>query len=199
MCGAVRFDHPVARNLVAGLPPLFSVEAGDGMLAGRMRAAFDLIALEAREFGPGGEAVMTRLSDVLVIQAIRSWIDDAPSARSGWLGALHDPQIGRALALIHREPARPWTVAALADELALSRSAFAARFTDLVGEPAMRYVTRWRMQVAEDALRTEGAAVGEVANRLGYRSEAAFARAFKRVTGVSPGAVRRLGSQPQWT
>jgi AraC-like DNA-binding protein len=137
--------------------------------------------------------VITRLGDVLVIQAIRSWIETAPAARTGWLGALHDEQIGRALTLIHRDPARPWTVASLARELALSRSAFAARFTELVDEPAMRYVTRWRMQIAQSALESEGATVAELADRLGYRSEAAFARAFKRVTGTPPGAARRRG------
>jgi AraC-like DNA-binding protein len=124
-------------------------------------------------------------------QALRSWLESDPLARTGWLGALQDRQIGPAIALIHREPARPWTVAALADELAMSRAAFAARFTELVGEPAMAYVTRWRMQVAVSALRDEGATVAELADRLGYRSEAAFSRAFKRVIGVAPGALRR--------
>ena len=92
--------------------------------------------------------MITRLSDILVIQALRSWLGSAPAARAGWLGALQDRQVGRALALIHSEPARPWTVASLAAATSMSRSSFAARFTDLVGEPAMRYVTRWRMQVA---------------------------------------------------
>jgi AraC-like DNA-binding protein len=93
--------------------------------------------------------------------------------------------------LIHRDPSRAWTVASLADELAMSRSAFAARFTELVDEPVMQYVTRWRMQVAVNSLKEEGATVAELASRLGYRSEAAFARAFKRVIGLPPGAVKR--------
>jgi AraC-like DNA-binding protein len=135
--------------------------------------------------------VITRLSDVLVIQAIRAWIESDASAQTGWIGALRDPQIGRALSLIHGDPAREWTVASLADELAMSRSAFAARFTELVGEPAMQYVTRWRMQVAINSLQDDGATVAELAARLGYRSEAAFARAFKRVVGRAPGAVKR--------
>jgi AraC-like DNA-binding protein len=149
------------------------------------------MAAEAHELRPGSEAVITRLGDILVIQAIRSWLETDPAAKTGWLGALQDEQIGRAIALIHRDPARNWTVASLADELAMSRSAFAARFTELVDEPAMQYVTRWRMQVAVSALRNDGATVGELASRLGYRSEAAFARAFKRVIGVPPGAVKR--------
>ena len=106
-------------------------------------------------------------------------------------------QIGRAIALIHREPERPWTVAMLARELAMSRSAFAARFTEVVGEPVMQYVACWRMQVAAGSLRDEGATVGELAARLGYRSEAAFARAFKRIKEELPGAVRRRGASDE--
>jgi AraC-like DNA-binding protein len=191
ICGAVRFDHPAARNLVEILPPIMHLEAASAPQLDWMQSTLRLMALEARELRPGSEAVITRLGDILVIQAIRSWLETDPAAQTGWLGALQDEQIGRAIALIHRDPARNWTVASLADELAMSRSAFAARFTELVEEPAMQYVTRWRMQVAVSALRNDGATVGELASRLGYRSEAAFARAFKRVIGVPPGAVKR--------
>jgi AraC-like DNA-binding protein len=191
ICGAVRFDHPAARNLVEILPPLLHVEASSSPQLDWMQSTLRLMAVEARELRPGGEAVITRLGDILVVQAIRSWLETDAAARTGWLGALQDRQIGRALALIHREPSRAWTVASLADELAMSRSAFAARFTELVDEPVMQYVTRWRMQVAVNSLKEEGATVAELANRLGYRSEAAFARAFKRVVGVPPGAVKR--------
>lgn len=185
ICGAVRFDDPVARNLMAMLPALVRVDAVQGTLA--------LMAAEARELRPGGEAVITRLADILVIQAIRAWIETDSAARGGWLGALQDPQIGRALSLVHAEPGRPWSVASLASALAMSRSAFAARFTELMDEPAMQYVTRWRMQVARDELE-RGAGVAQVAGHLGYASEAAFARAFKRVTGTPPGAVRRAAA-----
>jgi len=191
ICGAVTFDHPAAHNLVRLLPTIMHVEALGSPDADRMQSTLRLMAGEARELRPGGETVITRLSDILVIQAIRSWIENDPTAQTGWLGALQDAQIGRAISLIHRDPARAWTVASLADESAMSRSAFAARFSELVDEPAMRYVTRWRMHVALSWLRHDGASVGELANRLGYRSEAAFSRAFKRVIGVSPGAIRR--------
>jgi AraC-like DNA-binding protein len=191
ICGAVRFDHPAARNLVEILPPLLHVEPSSSPQLDWMQSTLRLMAVEARELRPGGEAVITRLGDILVVQAIRSWLETDAAARTGWLGALQDRQIGRALALIHREPSRAWTVASLADELAMSRSAFAARFTELVDEPVMQYVTRWRMQVAVNSLKEEGATVAELANRLGYRSEAAFARAFKRVIGVPPGAIKR--------
>jgi AraC-like DNA-binding protein len=193
MCGAVRFDHPAARNLVALLPEIIYLDAADTPELVWMQGTLALIAAETKHLRPGGEAVITRLADVLIIQAIRWWMETDPSAQTGWLGALRDKQIGRALALIHGDPARAWTVAALAEELAMSRSAFAARFTELVGEPVMQYVTRWRMRVAINTLQDEGATVAELADRLGYRSEAAFARAFKRVTGVAPGSIKRQG------
>ena len=191
ICGAVRFDHPAARNLVEILPAIIHIETLSSPQMDWMQSTLRLMGAEARELQPGGEAVITRLGDILVIQAIRSWIETDPAARTGWLGALQDRHIGRAISLIHRDPARAWTVASLADELGMSRSAFAARFTELVGEPTMQYVTRWRMHVALNSLQEEGATVAELANRLGYRSEAAFARAFKRVVGVSPGAAKR--------
>jgi AraC-like DNA-binding protein len=128
-----------------------------------------------------------------VIQAIRVWLEQESSSASGWLSALRDPQVGHALAMIHRDPVREWRVETLAAEVAMSRSAFAERFSRLVGEAPMQYVTRWRMYLALDALRDERATVGEIALRLGYGSEAAFSRAFKRFLGVSPGAARRGG------
>jgi len=137
--------------------------------------------------------VITRLADILVIQILRAWIARDPAAQTGWLGALQDPQIGRAIALVHREPGHEWSVATLANEVAMSRSAFAARFTELLGEPVMRYIARWRMHVALTSLKEETTPLGELAERLGYDSEAAFSRAFKRVIGVAPGAIRRNG------
>jgi AraC-like DNA-binding protein len=195
ICGAVRFEHPAARNLVEILPSTIQIEASSSPRLEWIQSLLRLMAVEAGELRPGSEAVITRLGDILVIQAIRAWMESDPAARSGWLGALRDPQIGRAISLIHGHPARDWTVASLADELAMSRSAFAARFTELVGEPAMRYLARWRMHMAVAALKEEGATVGQLADRLGYRSEAAFSRAFKRVIGVSPGTIRRTAGE----
>ena len=195
ICGAVRFDHPAAHHLVKLLPKLICIEASSSpqMDWDWIQSTLRFMAAEARELRPGGETVITRLADILVIQAIRSWIAQDPAEQTGWLGALQDKQIGRAISLIHRDPARPWTVASLAAEAAMSRSAFAARFTELVGEPAMHYVARWRMQIALTWLKEEDAGLGALASRLGYQSEAAFSRAFKRVIGVSPGAVRSGG------
>jgi len=194
VCGAVRFDHPAAHHLVKLLPRVIAVEASSSHQEW-IQATLRFMASEARELRPGGETVITRLADILVIQAIRSWIEQDPAAQTGWLGALQDRQIGRAIALIHRQPERAWTVATLAAEAAMSRSAFAARFTERVGEPAMHYVARWRMHVATSWLRDDDAPLSDVAGRLGYQSEAAFSRAFKRFVGVSPGAVRRVVGQ----
>jgi AraC-like DNA-binding protein len=191
ICGALSFNHPAARNLINALPGTLVIDALHSPHVEWMQSALRLMAAETREPQPGGEAVITRLGDILVVQAIRAWIESDPAARTGWLGALKDRQIGRAIALIHRDPARAWTVDSLAKLVAMSRSAFSARFTQLVGEPVMRYVTRWRMYVAMDVLREQGASVAEVADRLGYQSEAAFSRAFKRILSVSPGKIRR--------
>ena len=191
ICGAVRFDHPAAQHLVKLLPGIIHVAASASPELDWMQSTLRLITVEAKARRPGGETVITRLSDILVIQAIRSWMENDPAARTGWLGALRDKQIGSAISLIHRDPARDWTVASLADAVAMSRSGFAARFTERVGEPAMHYVTRWRMNIALDWLKEEEATIGELANRLGYQSEAAFSRAFKRIIGISPGAVKR--------
>jgi AraC-like DNA-binding protein len=189
ICGVVRFEHPAARRLIELLPNVMSVDASAPQMEW-MQSALRLMGTEARALLPGGETVITRLADILVIQAIRAWIAQDPAAQRGWLGALHDQQIGRALALIHRDPARAWTVASLAAEVAMSRSSLAARFTELVGEPVMRYVARWRMQLALTQLREDDTTLGGLASKLGYQSEAAFARAFKRTLGVSPGRYR---------
>ena len=189
--GAVRFDHPAAHRLVSLLPHVITVDAWNAPELESIQSTLRLMASEAQDMRPGGEAVVTRLGDILVIQAIRSWIAKDPAAQTGWLGALQDKQIGRALALVHRNPSHPWTVESLANEVAMSRSAFAARFTSLVGEPAMHYVARWRMHVAVTWLKEDDVPLAEVAGRLGYESEAAFRRTFKRVIGFSPGAVRR--------
>jgi AraC-like DNA-binding protein len=192
VCGAVRFDHPVARQLVRLLPPVLHVEAASAEHADWLQGTLRFMRDEARAMRPGGETVVTRLADILVIQAIRAWIERDPAAQTGWLGALQDRQIGRAIGLIHRDPARDWSLVSLAEAAAMSRSAFAARFTALVGEPAMQYLTRWRMSLALGWLQEGEVAIATLAERLGYQSEAAFSRAFKRCHGIAPGAVRRV-------
>jgi AraC-like DNA-binding protein len=191
VCTTVRFDHPAARHLIQHLPRIITVSSWRSPELEWIPSTLRFMADEARNPRTGGETIITRLADILVIQAIRSWIEQDPAAQTGWLGALRDRQIGQALVLIHRDPARDWSVATLAAEAAMSRSAFAARFTALVGETPMQYVTRWRMQMALTWLQEEEVTLGELALRLGYGSEAAFSRAFKRFIGISPGAARR--------
>jgi AraC-like DNA-binding protein len=191
MCGVVRFDSAAAHHLVALLPRTIVVDGWTSPQMDWLQSTLRFMSDEAGQLRPGGEIVVTRLADILVVQAIRSWIAQDPAARTGWLGALRDPQVGRAMALVHRQPERGWTLDGLAAEVAMSRSAFAARFTDLVGEPAMRYVARLRMHLAQAALRQPGARIAAVAGRFGYRSEAAFSRAFKRYVGVPPGSAQR--------
>ena len=191
VCGAVRVDHPAAKSLLAVLPETIHIGSTSSPQYEWMQSTLRLMGSEASALRPGGEAVITRLADILIIQTIRSWIESDEAGQAGWLSGLRDPQIGRAITAIHRQPDRPWSVASLADHVSMSRSSFAERFTRVVGEPVLSYLTRWRMQVAASALSEGDSTVAELAQRLGYQSEAAFSRAFKRVTGTSPGALRK--------
>jgi AraC-like DNA-binding protein len=197
ICGIVRFEHHAARDLVERLPPILRIDALDPTHGDRVHGILRMMAEEARQLAAGGEAVLTRLADILVVQAVRAWLASRdPEQLDGWLGAFRDPRVGRALGVIHRDPTRDWDVAALGRVAGMSRSAFAARFAAVVGETPAHYVMRVRMQVARDQLRVPGTTAGEVAARLGYQSEAAFCRAFKRCTGITPGASRRQASAP---
>jgi AraC-like DNA-binding protein len=191
VCGIVEPDRPGAAHLLDLLPPVLHVDGRDAVRGGWLPVLLGVIADEARHDRPGAEAVVTRLADVVVIQAVRGWLDTAATG-PGWLRALRDPQVGRAVAQLHREPGAAWTLTRLAREARMSRSSFAARFTELAGEPAMRYVARWRMHLATVAL-ADGVRVGELARHLGYESEAAFSRAYKRVVGVPPVTAARRG------
>ncbi|MFT4037711.1 MAG: AraC family transcriptional regulator [Thermomicrobiales bacterium] len=203
LCGTVFFDHPAAQHLAELLPPVIVVEGWRSAESEWIASTLRLMAAEARTPRPGGEEVITRLADILVIQAIRAWLEQAGASGPGWLTALRDPQVGRVLAMVHRDPARPWRVEQMAAGAAMSRSAFSERFTRLVGEAPMQYVSRWRMQLAMSALREEDVTLAELAQRLGYGSEASLSHAFKRWTGTAPGAVRRAagrggaGSSPE--
>jgi AraC-like DNA-binding protein len=191
ICALVRFDHPAAHQLIRLLPRLIHIDTWKSPEMDWIQSTLRFIAAEAQHMNAGGETVITRLADILVIQAIRAWIARDSTAQTGWLGALRDQQIGRAIALIHRDPMHAWTVASLAHTVGMSRSAFSARFTQLVGEPVMGYAVRWRMHAALIRLKETDVALTELANQLGYDSVAAFSRAFKRVIGISPGTARR--------
>ncbi|MDP3227086.1 MAG: AraC family transcriptional regulator [Acidovorax sp.] len=197
MCGVVRFDHVAAHRLIGHLPRVLQIDSWNEDDAHWLQSTLRFISREAATLRPGGETVITRLADILIIQALRAWLDAAPEAKLGWLAALRNPQIGKALALMHRSPAHPWTVDMLAGAVAMSRSAFSARFTALVGEPALQYLTQWRMQLARAHLQENAEPLSHVAARFGYQSEPAFCRAFKRTFGVAPGGVRRQATRWQ--
>jgi AraC-like DNA-binding protein len=191
--GCFYFEEAQTSPLLRVLPPLLHVKGEQGQALAWLEPTLRFIACEAQSGRPGAEEVITRLSDVLFIQAVRAYVCRELAVEGNWLRALNDGQIGQALTLIHRQPQHPWRVETLASEVAMSRSAFAARFTQLVGEPALQYVTRWRMHKAAGLLRQGGDSVAEVAAQVGYQSEAAFSRVFKRWTGQAPAAYRRVG------
>lgn len=191
VCGGLRLEHPSARRLIDASPPVIHVRSARRSVLG---TTLDLLGEEMQGRELGSEAVISRLCDILVIQAVRHWVatDDAAVA-TPWLRAISDPQLGPALAALHAEPAAPWTVASLAARAAMSRSAFAARFRELLGQPVMRYVTEVRMQHAVDLLHRGDRTVAEIATTVGYESDASFSRVFKRHIGASPSEIRRAG------
>jgi AraC-like DNA-binding protein len=188
VCGAFLVgepDHPVLR----GLPRTVHVPGRDGTTPSWLAPLIEALSAEAFDGGPGSDLVMARLSDAMLVRALRE--HSVTSEHPGWLAGLRDPYIGPALAAVHADPARPWSLTSLAATAGLSRAAFAARFTERVGEPAMRYVLSLRMQRAKTLLRDGRATVASIAAQVGYRSEVGFAAAFKREAGVSPGGYRR--------
>ena len=189
ICGVIRFDHSAGQQLIQQLPDVISLHREQMGNQGWLESSVKFMEEEARSLSPGGETIMAHLSDIIVIQAIRHWINSDPAAQRGWLGALQDPKIGKALAAIHATPANDWSVDTLANTAGMSRSGFAARFTELVGTSAKQYVTEWRMKLARARLQHNPIPLGDLAEELGYQSEAAFSRAYKRVMGESP--VRR--------
>lgn len=191
ICGIVTFDDPAARELMRALPTVLFVGGDTTSTASSIRDALRLMANELSVPQPGGEAVATRLADILVIQAIRVWLTGELDTATGWLRALQDERIGRTLEAIHADPGGEWTIERLAHAATMSRSAFSARFTALVGEAPIAYLTRWRMNLARTRLAEENVTAAQLAAELGYRSEAAFNRAFSRIIGCTPGSIRR--------
>lgn len=189
VCGVFEFDRREANPLFKVLPPVIHIRSEGGEATRWLEATLQLVANEVASASPGGEAIVSRLADVIFIKAVRAHFASLRGGDQGWLRALTEPRIGEAIAMVHRAPAAPWTVAELAAKVGMSRSAFALRFTELVGEPPLQYVTRWRIEKATNHLR-EGRGIAEIASMVGYDSEAAFSKAFKRWTGSAPGVYR---------
>ena len=189
VCGGIedRRGHP----LMGGLPPLLQLKGGDSGTPGWVRSTVKHIASELDRGGTATIEVANRLVDVLFLHAVRSFLDESKeTGDAGWLAAIRDQQIGRALAAIHREPHHSWTVESLARHVAMSRTMFAAKFRDLVGEPPQHYFTRLRISAAAVRLRSSHDKLSAVAADAGYRSLAAFLKSFKRHMGITPGEYR---------
>lgn len=184
--GTFRFDGDTSNMLLSALPPVIRVSRNEDTNAEWMNALVHFLLAEAREPKPGSAIMISRLIDVLVVQTLRVWAAGWSGPSVGWVGAMGDRKIERAMNAIHADPMLPWTLVELADVAAMSRSAFAERFAARVGEPPLRYLKRWRLAMAADLLDTHTLRVGEVARRVGYESDAAFSRAFKEHYGRSP-------------
>lgn len=190
LCGEFHFDGPAAASLMRALPTAITVRADADQ--GRLAALAGLLRGEAEAQAFGSRAVLDKLSDALFVIALRDHLRQSPP-QQGLLAALTDPRLSVALAAIHQQPGSDWSVQVLADLALQSRAAFAQRFTELLGEPPMRYLLRWRMTVALLRLREGRSSVAQVAGELGFETEAAFRRAFKRIHGFGPGTARREG------
>ncbi|NGO79236.1 AraC family transcriptional regulator [Streptomyces sp. YC504] len=194
MCGAYQLDRRRAHPLLSALPPYIHLPARVGT-HDRLRSAVDLLGAELADPQPGSDAIVPALLDSLLLYLLRTWwLTDQPDCPAGWAGALSDPAVVAALRALHDDPARPWTVEELGARAGLSRAAFARRFTTLVGQPPLTYLTWWRMTLAGRALRTGDAPLRVLAQQAGYTSEFAFAKAFKREYGVAPGHYRKQGA-----
>lgn len=181
----------VAHPLLACLPSLLVTSRRHGPDAAWVENSFRYVAQEHAAARPGAQSIVAQLAELLFVVAIREHIGSLPTDAQGWLAALRDPPLSRALAAIHAQVAHPWTTEALAQQAFLSRSAFAERFTRTVGQPPMSYLTRWRMLLAAQRLRESPATIAQVAAEVGYESEATFSRAFSREMGAAPGIWRR--------
>lgn len=191
VCGFLGLDAKPFNPLLAALPRVLKIPGstlGEGSWVSMFLRA---VVAESSQKRPGGEAVLERMSEMLFVEVLRRYVDSLPPEQTGWLAGMRDHAVGRALAVLHERPAEPWTLERLSDEVGLSRSSLHERFVHFIGQPPMQYLMRWRMQIASGMLRDTNAKVIEVALGVGYESEAAFSRAFKREVGAAPGTWRR--------
>jgi AraC-like DNA-binding protein len=187
VCGFLGCDRRPFNPLLSALPPLMHVR---GMVDTWPGGFTRQLVEESRHRRAGSDTVLTRLAELMFIEVLRRYLADLPLEQSGWLAGLRDEMVGQALSLLHRRPDHRWTLQHLAREVAASRSVLVRRFTELVGQPPMQYLAKWRMQVAANLLLQRRDKVAAIATEVGYDSEAAFSRAFKKATGMAPGAWR---------
>ena len=191
VCGFMACDPRLSQVFLGGLPPVFKVSIRNDAASGRwLENSIRFSVNEADPSRSGGEAVLAKLSEVLFIETLRAYIAHLPAEQTGWLAGARDSEVGKTLALMHRNPAQPWTIASLAKEAGLSRSVLAERFRHYLNEPPMAYLTRWRLQLGAQMLASTSYSVAQIASEVGYESEPAFNRAFKREFTVPPARFR---------
>ena len=200
LCGGFELEASTANPLLANLPAVIHIRGNKSRSVQWLKMTLRQLELETRLSRPGGQALISRLSDILFIQTVREYFNGfagADNAGMGpWIRALKDPHIGAAIAFLHQQPEHDWKVSSLASNVGMSRSSFSARFHELVGEPPLKYLAKWRALKAAWLLRTSDATLSEVASRVGYESEIALSRVFKRFMGHTPGAYRRQKRNP---
>lgn len=199
VCGYLTCDPQLSQIFLAGLPPIVKVNIRDCPSGQWLEDTFRYSVDHAEVSGPGGTAVIAKLSEVLFVETLRRYIEKLPPTQRGWLAGVRDPDVGKALALLHKQPAHPWTIASLANEVGVSRSVLAERFRHYLSDTPMGYLTRWRLQLAAQELTSTSKSVAEVAGDVGYESEPSFNRAFKREFGVPPARFRSRTKRSQRT
>lgn len=192
LCGTIRFCDELGHPLVQLLPRRIHMKGSSVGVASWIDTTIRMLAGEVAKSMAGSEVMITKLAEMLFVQVLRGYITelDEHEAPAGWIAGLKDARIGKALALVHQQPQERWTVGTLATRVGMSRSSLFARFSELVGEPPTQYLTSWRMHLAKHALRRDEHSLAEIAGQVGYASEAAFSKAFKRTVGVSPSEYR---------
>jgi AraC-like DNA-binding protein len=194
VCGFLGSAGTEGNPVISTLPALLKLDVEEGGAAEWIRSTFQYAAEHVSAGRPGSETVLAKLSELLFVETVRRYAETLPDGQTGWLTGLRDPFVARALALLHRDISRPWTLDDLGREVGLSRSALADRFIRLIGTPPMQYLAGWRMQVASQKLRNTSASLAQIAEIVGYDSEASFSRAFKKAFGRAPGTWRRSNS-----
>ncbi|CAN5304190.1 AraC family transcriptional regulator [soil metagenome] len=197
VAGCFTFEFSANHPFIDSLPPVMHLTAEDVETEPWLNSTFQFLLHEASQPRQGSSLVISRLTDLLFIQIMRTHIQrikDCP-ASNGWLKALADPQISQAIRLMHKQPDAPWTVAALADKVGMSRSAFAQKFSQYTKTTPVDYLTFWRMEKAKETLNATNKGLAEISQSVGYQSEAAFSKAFRRVVGTSPGAFRHSNAR----
>jgi AraC-like DNA-binding protein len=190
ICGYMTCERHLSQVFLAGLPPIIKINIRDHASGQWLEDTLRYSVGHAEASGPGGAAVVAKLSEALFVETLRRYIAQLPPAQTGWLAGVRDPEVGKALALLHRHPAQPWTIATLANEVGVSRSVLAERFRHYLSDTPIGYLTRWRLQLGAQLLTSTHKSVAEIAAEVGYESEPAFNRAFKREFGLPPARFR---------